>query len=275
MYPADGTLSCATCRHPKAEHPNGEACERRQCRCVFFQRGSWNPERVAVSSPPAAVPTPASDAGGGPGLARTAQGADAGARETAQPQGQSSSARVAASRPSEALVGFVGVFETADRAGYLGAAMVTNDRGYPLEFRVSTPIRPSAVQRALYGHSLEPYIEGELVGKLLVGELKRRPLVLMVNRLGLLDAHSPVPVAFVARADSFVRTEGDGLRYRRIERGEDPSRALAVASTASDEELRAAMEHISLIVHRFDPVEAFDRMQTALNVLAESDHRYT
>lgn len=193
---------------------------------------------------------------------------------TGQPERQPSTPHVPTRAP-ETLVGFVGVFETSDRAGYLGAAMVTNERGYPLEFRVSTPIRPSAVQKALYGHSLEPYIEGELVGKLLVKELKRRPVVLIVNRLGLLDAQSPVPMAFVARADSYVRTEGDGLRYRRIERGDDPARALAVASTGSDEELRAAAEHISLVAHRFDPVEAFERMQTALSVLAESDHRYS
>jgi hypothetical protein len=167
------------------------------------------------------------------------------------------------------------VFPTEDGSGQVGAAMVTNDRGYPLEFRVSTAVRPSAVQRALYGHSLDSYVESELVGKVLIAELKRRPLVLLVNRLGLLEAPLEVPVVFIAHSDRFVRTEGDGFRYRRIDGGTDPSRSWALLSSASEASLAAAGEVVARAAQRFDPVEAFDRMSTAIGVLAESDQRYS
>jgi hypothetical protein len=172
------------------------------------------------------------------------------------------------------LIGFLAVFQTRDSSGQVGAAMVTNERGYPLEFRVSTAVRPSAVQRALYGDSLDGYVEAELVGKVLVAELKRKPSVVLVNRLGLLEAATDRPLVLVARADSYVRTEGDGLRYRRLEKGTDASRALALLSLGSEESLTAVSEVIGRVAQRFDPVEAFDRMSTAIGVLAESDQRY-
>ena len=174
----------------------------------------------------------------------------------------------------ESLIGFVGVFQTTDEVGHVGAAMVTNDRGYPLEFRISTAVRPSAVQRALYGDSLDPYIEAELVGKVLVAQLKRSPAVLLVNRLGLLETAAKTPVVFLARADAYVRSEATSLRYRRLDRGDDPSRALALVSAGTEAELVVASEVVARAAQRFDPVEAFDRMRTAISVLAESDQRY-
>lgn len=175
------------------------------------------------------------------------------------------------SRP-EALIAFVGFFPTADGQGWLGAAMVTNERGYPLEFRVSTAVRPSGVQRALYGKSLEPYVVSELVGARLVKELQRRPDIVLVNRLTALEAISRFPLAFVAHADSHVQTADERLDYRRVELDGAPASALALVRLrgGSDEPLLK----LKLAIRHFDPVEAFDRMQTAVTVLGEADERY-
>ena len=38
---------------------------------------------------------------------------------------------------------------TLDGEGHIGAALVVDTKGIPLEFRCSVPVRPSAVQTAL------------------------------------------------------------------------------------------------------------------------------
>jgi hypothetical protein len=55
-----------------------------------------------------------------------------------------------------------------DANGYSGGYLVTNQWGRPLEFRLSTPVRPNRVQQILYAETLEPYICGDLIGKTLV-----------------------------------------------------------------------------------------------------------
>jgi hypothetical protein len=153
--------------------------------------------------------------------------------------------------------------------------MVTNERGYPLEFRVTTPVRPTGVQKALYGKSLEPYVVAELLVKRLLAELKQRPALVLANRLGALEVESPFPIAFVARANSLVRSESDALEYRRIEVASAANCALGVLfSRDLGRDIGESASHLERACRYFDPVEAFDRMNTALGVLAESDSRY-
>ncbi len=40
------------------------------------------------------------------------------------------------------LIGFLTVEPTADNTGLIGAVLITDERGYPLEFRCTTPVRP-------------------------------------------------------------------------------------------------------------------------------------
>ena len=184
-------------------------------------------------------------------------------------------ARNGSQTDAERMLAFVGFFSTDDGEGTSGAAMVTSERGYPLEFRVTTPVRPSAVQRALYGKSLEPYVITELIARRLIAELQRKPALVLTNRLGAIDAVSAHPMAFVARADSYIQTKQEGLHYRRVESPSEAESAIAiVASRDSVPDFEAFVTHIGLAFRYFDPVEAFERMKTALEVLAESDARY-
>jgi len=169
---------------------------------------------------------------------------------------------------------FVGFYDSGSPEDIRGAAMVTTDRGFPLEFYVSTPVRPSAVQKALYGSSLEPFITAELLGVRLLNDIKADVKIVLVNRLGGLDIDTDVPTMFVAHADSFVQQNTPGRDYRRLEgQGvELPSIALVGDSLNMDQ---ANVDYVAEAMRYFDPVAAFDRMFTALSVLAESDERYS
>lgn len=177
-----------------------------------------------------------------------------------------------ASSPAEALLGFLGVFDTEDREGLTGAAMVTNERGYPLEFRVASSIRASAVQKALYGSSLEPYVITELIAKRLLSELQRRPALILVNRVNATQSSSSYPLLFAAHADDYVRASDGALAYRRLEPvgGGHPIALVA----PNDAVLERCADTVGLAARHFDPVEVFERMKTAVGVLAQSDERY-
>jgi hypothetical protein len=172
------------------------------------------------------------------------------------------------------LIGFVGVFPTEDGDGYLGAALVTDQKGYPLEFRVSSAVRPTGVQRALFGQSLAPYVESELIGGRLAKELRRRPAAVLVNRLALVEAEAGCPVYFVARASEYVHADRPEYSYRRVERGDEPAMAIALVSERRFASHSEVLEVVEIAAARFDLVDTFDRLRTAISVLAESDRRY-
>lgn len=169
----------------------------------------------------------------------------------------------------EFLIGFIGCWPTQSADGLIGAAMVTNERGYPREFRVTTAVRPTGIQKALYGDSLERYLVVELIGQKLVSD-SRLPLFALTNRREMLDVPSPFPLMFAAPADQMVVTDRSTAAYQRLEVG-----GAAIGLLARDaEQLAGMMDRLRVATRYFDPLGAFDRMRTALNVLGESDARY-
>ena len=53
-------------------------------------------------------------------------------------------------------IGFLQLFEAED--SYIGAILLTDLDSVPVEFRVTLPVRPTSIQRTLYGRALAPYI---------------------------------------------------------------------------------------------------------------------
>ncbi len=79
------------------------------------------------------------------------------------------------SRPGK--VAFLGYLEFVNSASYRGAILVTDDWGKPLEFRCTAPVKPTAVQRTLYGSTLTPHLLVALIAKPLMDALNEEPAV--------------------------------------------------------------------------------------------------
>jgi len=47
--------------------------------------------------------------------------------------------------------------------GFLGAILICDTKGFPLEFRYTEPIIPTKIQKALYGNNLEKYIKVDVI----------------------------------------------------------------------------------------------------------------
>ncbi len=177
------------------------------------------------------------------------------------------------------LLGFLVFEKTTNHDGFIGALMVTDNRGYPLEFRATTPVKPSLVQRTLYGRQLENYVGVELCGRALLGESQRRPKVVLVPDRALLDVGDGVDADIVAiwRAGESLKVEDEGVATSRgtIKSPGQTGQPLVYEGRfiAPDSE-RASLMHLEDCARHFDLPEAFERMRTALELLGNEDPRY-
>jgi hypothetical protein len=87
--------------------------------------------------------------------------------------------------------------------GYVGGYLVTNSWGRPLEFRLSSTVKPNRVQQILYGQSLEPYICADLLGKTLIEKTATGAGVVLTDYAAALDLRLrlDMPVGLVCLDD--------------------------------------------------------------------------
>lgn len=78
-------------------------------------------------------------------------------------------------------LGFLSLFLTMDKTGFLGATLVTDSQGVPIEFRCTHPVKPNAIQKTLYGETLTLHVGVNLCGIPLLKSLQNKPALVIVN----------------------------------------------------------------------------------------------
>jgi len=101
-------------------------------------------------------------------------------------------------------IGFL-AFKEFER-GYRGGLLVTDNRGKPLEFRCTSPIRPNQVQRILYGRTLIPFLAVRLIGVPLTNSVTEKPTVIVSNHDVFLDLRESIQQPLLV-----VRRQGDSF----------------------------------------------------------------
>ena len=128
---------------------------------------------------------------------------------------------------------------TGAQRGYVGAMLVVNNEGIPLEFKCTEAIKPTHVQQSLYGGTLETHIAVELCAVPLLNKITNKPAILLVNEQAFLTVH-----------------EKSGI----------PAELIQPDGNLSDDWLRQSC--------RFDLVEPFERVKNAIMILGKSDERF-
>ncbi len=80
-----------------------------------------------------------------------------------------------------------GITYSSASKGYLGAILITDYKGFPLEFRYTDPIVPTKIQQVLYGEGLEKYLKIDIITDSLVKALSGDISVLFVQDEDLLE----------------------------------------------------------------------------------------
>jgi hypothetical protein len=86
---------------------------------------------------------------------------------------------------------------------YYGGFLVTNAWGRPLEFRLTTSVQPTKVQRLLYGTTLREYICADLLAKTLLEKTTTYPGLVVTDCDAVLKLRSQVavPIVWLAAQD--------------------------------------------------------------------------
>jgi hypothetical protein len=178
------------------------------------------------------------------------------------------------------LLGFLKLFETSGKDGYLGAILITNDRGVPQEFRCTHPVKPTVIQKPLYGDTLVPHIAVHLCGMPLVKATQNRPSLLIVGNEYLLGVKSATacPVVFIRRAGEAIEIKGaNGQSTAGRERIDSTSgrfQPIIIEGYPETDDARSGREILEKVFAYLDPLEPFERMGKAIEVLAKQDSKY-
>jgi hypothetical protein len=99
------------------------------------------------------------------------------------------------------IVGYLSCPTGPDHA-FLGAVLITDHRTRPLQFAYVAPVRPTTIQRILYGSTLSEHVKVDIIIKKLFSDgVSYEPHVLFVDSADLLAARRvvSVPVAHLFR----------------------------------------------------------------------------
>ncbi len=169
-------------------------------------------------------------------------------------------------------IGYIACVETSGR--YIGALMVTDGAGIPLEFKYTEPIKPTRIQAILYGGALERYIKLEVIRRKLVKALQNRPDVIFVDNadLTLLGPSEGIPVVALQRARippiggaGEIKKPKENELIAQTQDGADPLR-LIFAGVEQD-----AIDRVGTLVieagRAADLAEPLERLEKAIDAL--------
>lgn len=93
--------------------------------------------------------------------------------------------------------------------GFVGGVLVTDFRTIPLEFTYVSPIRPTTMQRVLYGKTLDEYVMVDAISKKLIEGLAHKPDIVFVDNLNMLPCQRifEVPVAYISKLQQHESTK--------------------------------------------------------------------
>ncbi len=184
-------------------------------------------------------------------------------------------------RPPADSIGFYALRPTADEKGLLAALLVTDDLGKPEEFRVTYPVKPTLLQKQLYGESLLPHVGIELCGKPLYQALKKKPSLLIVSDARFLRLAYAVDcsVAHLQKLGEVLQVgTPNSSQGRQTKLSSSSGRFQPVVVTlpfdCPEEQQRRTEALLARYYAGVDLLEPFKRIEVALQVLADQDIKF-
>lgn len=154
-------------------------------------------------------------------------------------------------------IGFIKVTFNSTNGHAVGGMLIADNTGVPLEFTVTSAVRPTKAQQILYGNRLWSYVAVNLCAKELIEATKNKPKVIFVSEDWMLAVHefTDIPV--------LVLRKGDEL-------GSVSSRPTITPPKQKPE----YGEIIDLTSLDPDMLDAFDRIEKCREILATKNEEY-
>ena len=180
---------------------------------------------------------------------------------------------------TEKFIGYLKILEIADDV-YMGAILVTNEFSVPVEFRVTVPVKPTTIQKAIYGEAMVPYIGTELCGTQLLDKITHDLEAVLVSPRYMLNlrAKSSAPILHVFDGSTpyepvVLENEAD------TPDGSANEYSFGQLHIAISPQFREDYTIVSPLLQQlsdtFDLLEPFDRIDLAVEVLGKEDPRFS
>ena len=153
-----------------------------------------------------------------------------------------------------------------EQNSYRGAFLSTDGNTTPTEFRCTNVIKPTKLQKTLYGKILEEHIYVELIASPLLNSATKQPNIVIISDELLLKFRYKieVPVALVQKETEIHIPEDDQFRcVITSETGKFNPVVLSVNEDYPDDK-KLAGEMLTDTLSRRSLLEPFDRVQLAL-----------
>jgi hypothetical protein len=173
------------------------------------------------------------------------------------------------------VIGYLAV-TGGEPLGYLGGVLVADEYGLPVEFRHTLPVRPTKLQRALYGNALDRYLRTVVITQRLVAGVEHDvPVILVSDPILVGDARIPLghleesgvdPVGAAGAVEPFAGAASGFLLQLRAD--EAPLRLVTAAPPHMYPEIGRAMRDAAETMDLLEPME---RVRAGLALIAAGD----
>ncbi|MDR1472269.1 MAG: hypothetical protein LBS75_07075 [Synergistaceae bacterium] len=178
------------------------------------------------------------------------------------------------------LLGYLTVDE---RENYFrGAALVTDSRGIPTDFRYTEPVRPTKLERILYGSALDIYLREEIILGNLLDAIETKPSLWLVCDEALM-----APIQKISRLPAItleqstrapLETSGQleptaehGVFVFQADNISAPLRLFVADENAAKLEQLAGI--LAAAAEEMELMEPFARITKAIEAVSESESR--
>lgn len=158
-------------------------------------------------------------------------------------------------------IAFLGIYNNED--SIMGVIMVTDPETKPIEFRVTSPIKPTNFQKILYGNVLNEHILVELVAVPLLNAIGEQPDLILVNDSNFLGANSKLDTR-VVRVLTKAQQNGNKTAKVELKSYNSNNEILYLESPEElEDELPGISEAVNKISEYRDLQEPFQRLTLA------------
>jgi len=180
--------------------------------------------------------------------------------------------------PSRSLVGYFCHHRIDEK--HMGAILITNQIGVPLEFKYTEPVVATKLHKILYGSVLEKYLHETVIRERLGREVRTSPSYFITSYdekeyLGPLADREMMAVQRYAMPSGEISGPFSRMREREaIVELEEESLFLRLAFSTGDETVQHAMASwLREIARTMDVLEPLDRITSALTNICGNGKR--
>ncbi len=177
-------------------------------------------------------------------------------------------------------IGFFTLCETVLHDSYVGATLVTDGQGIPVEFKCTHSLKPTAIQKSLYGDKLKPFISINLCALPLFRSLINKPTIFFVDQPYTLSFRTEIelPVIYVKRQGETINLQNEissENSKKKIENSNGLFTPIIIQPHPDFEtDLKDNSNFIADLFNSFDLSEPFERIKKSVEILGNTDAKF-